>query len=679
VRYEGGRWLYRLGILFTAVLLRMGGLAHVPPGFTHDEGVHGQTAWDIVQGARPLYIPLANGREPLFDYLTAALMSLIGPTGLALRLTAVYTSLLLLVLGYAWVRKAFNERIALLSSAIFALNFWAVMTARHGLRSITLPALFMAAVYVWWRIASPPNPSASLSNRTVTLLALGAGLFLGLAMYTYFPARVLWLVFPAAVLWWAIVARPWALRTWRPTLLMLAVAAVIAAPLAIYLWQNPTAEVRLSQLATPLQAAQAGDWQPLLANSTAALRSLGAAGAGDGAWRYNIAGQPLLPPLIAWLAFFGLLVLVWDWRKPAHGLVLGWLVLAFLPVLVTGSDLSVPRAIALQPVLFILPALALEWGLRHSEEREGGEGERKGGGEEGRGRGVAQDSALSTQHSPLPPQPSPVLTVGRLAIAFILGLMLLQTGQGYFVDWATHPEVAVQYETAVVQAIQLANTSNMPTAISATAPERYHAQPLALLAGTRTNIGWFDGRRSVLLPSGEGEAQLIWTAEAHPTAAHALFLAPWTPSGTEPLRYTAPASAVRTAWLAVGQAPSAEVVFGQTVRLLRHQTAVQDGVIELWTLWEVVGEGTGTADYRLFAQLVGADGVLAQEDRLDVPSNQWRTGDWFWQLHLVPLPTPSATEFSLIVGFYDVAEPLHRWPVTMGGRAGPDFYTLPHP
>ena len=682
-------WL-RFSIFLTAAALRLAGLSHIPPGFTHDEGVHAHTAEAILHGARPLYVPIANGREPLFDYATAGLMSLIGTHGLALRLTAVYASLLLLALSYAWVRRAFNERIALLTTAFFALNFWAVMTARHGLRSITLPLLFTAAVYLWWRVVSGSasqlvSLSASqLVSRSASQLVSGSasqrgggeagvrgqsaipnpqsaillsGLCLGLAAYTYFPIRLLWLLFPAGVVWWWLVAPAWGRRAARPTGVMLAVAAVLAAPLAIHLWQNPTAEVRLAQLATPLTQAQAGDWQPLLANATAALRSLGVAGAGDGAWRYNLPGQPLLPPLVAWLALLGLLPLLWRWRTPAHGFVLGWLLLALLPVLVTGSELSVPRAIGLQPVLFLLPALALDWGLGY-RERSGVSGQ----GSAVRGQGAG----------------SPVDTAGGLAIAFILGLMLLQTVQGYFVDWATAPEVAVQYETAVVSAVVAANQTPAPhVAISAPTPGRYHAQPLGWLAGQRRDVGWFDGRRSLLLPRGTaatGSAVLFFAPSAPPPAELGRQLAPWQPVGGEMLAYTAEAQAVREAWLAIGRAPAEEVLFGQTVRLVRYETAVADGQLHLWTLWEVVGAGTGTADVRLFAQLVGEEGVLAQEDRLDVPSDQWRKGDWFWQWQVLGGGDMAAVPegATLIVGFYEVAEPQARWPLGRGG----DFYII---
>ena len=688
--------LWRLAILLLAVFLRLGGLATVPPGLTHDEAVHGLTAWEIVEGARPLYIPIANGREPLFDYATAAVMALIGPSGFAVRLTAVYFSLLLFALSYAWVRRAFNERVALLTLATFALNFWAVMTARHALRSITLPTLFTAAVLLWWWVAfQPVSPSASqlvshpkskIQNLKSKIAIPLAGFLLGLAAYTYFPIRLLWVLFPAAVASWWLIAPAWAARAWRPTLLLLGVATLTAAPLAVYLWQTPTAEARISQLAQPIETARVGDFAPLLANSTAALRSLVVPSAGDSAWRYNIAGQPLLPNFFAWLAGFGLLILLWQWRKPAHSFVLIWFGLALLPVLVTGSALSVPRAIGLQPVLFLLPALALDWALGRGEREE--ERGSRGAGEQG-SRGA---EAIPNPQSAIRNPQSPVPVAGWLAIGLLYGLMGLQTVQGYFVEWANHPEVRLQYEAAVVTALHSLNDPP-PTsaALSVATPGRYHAQAIALLSTQYSALStqrFFNGQHSLLLPSGAENPTVIFVGAAQPAAEWEPLMAdfaavtilpqPATDIDQPIVVYTAPAAQVRAGWQAAVAEPETAVVFGQTVRLVGHIATQEEGVLRLQTLWEVVGEVSGTAEQILFAQLLGPDGVpIAQNDRLDVPSNQWQVGDWFWQMHLLSLPTgANAADLPLIIGFYDVAEPLRRWEVVVGGRGAGDFYPL---
>ncbi|MEJ2749477.1 MAG: hypothetical protein P8183_16470 [Anaerolineae bacterium] len=115
------RWL--LLILLTAVFLRLYAITNAPPGLTHDEADHGITAWQIVNGMRGVYFTIGYGREPLYDYATAGLMALIGPTYLAGRVTAVYFSLIMIAGMAAWVRRAFDAPTALLTAAGLAVGF----------------------------------------------------------------------------------------------------------------------------------------------------------------------------------------------------------------------------------------------------------------------------------------------------------------------------------------------------------------------------------------------------------------------------------------------------------------------------------------------------------------------------------------------------------------------------
>ena len=114
-------------VLCLATWLRLHELTSVPPGLTHDEADHALSAWGVVEGIRPIYFTVGYGREPLFDYLTAGLMSFLGATFLASRLTAVYASLLTIAATYTLTKKLFNTPIALLTISSLTINFWALI------------------------------------------------------------------------------------------------------------------------------------------------------------------------------------------------------------------------------------------------------------------------------------------------------------------------------------------------------------------------------------------------------------------------------------------------------------------------------------------------------------------------------------------------------------------------
>jgi len=153
-------------ILLIAAFLRLYRLDAIPPGWTHDEAGHGHDAIVILNGARPIYETVGYGREPLYDYVVAGLMALIGPTSFALRLVSVAFGLATLVMTFVWARRAFDSPTALAAVALQAASFWSLATSRQALRSTLLPALFTAAIYFYWRCIDP-QPSPSLEREGV--------------------------------------------------------------------------------------------------------------------------------------------------------------------------------------------------------------------------------------------------------------------------------------------------------------------------------------------------------------------------------------------------------------------------------------------------------------------------------------------------------------------------------
>ncbi len=321
----------------------------------------------FVDGARDIYFTIGYGREPLYDYATAGVMAGGGETIFSARLTAAFFSLILIAGTYAWARRAFGAPVALLTAAGLAVGFWSVMAGRQALRSITLPALFVLAATLFWRgLVMTARPTRRITNVGTFPVA---GVLLGLTAYTYIPARVLWLVFPAVVVYRMMATRSWQSRLWALTGLMLIIALLVAAPLLLHLNANPGLEVRVAELSAPLSAAASGDFGPLWGNVLGSLKLFTLEG--DPTWRYNIAGRPLLGPVVGLLFVVGLVWAGWLagrglWqgetgigRGMAAWMALVWLVGGLSPVLVTGPALSMTQAIGLLPVLYVFPALVL--------------------------------------------------------------------------------------------------------------------------------------------------------------------------------------------------------------------------------------------------------------------------------------------------------------------------------
>jgi hypothetical protein len=682
------RYGWLLLILLAAAFLRLANLSEAPPGLTHDEADHGLDAWGVVNGVRPIYFSVGYGREPLFDYATAGLMTILGPTYLAGRLTAVYFGLVLVAGTYAWTRRAFDNRTALLSAAGLAVSFWPVMTARQALRSVTLPALFVLAATLFWyglKLVAKDGPAPrSWSRFRLGRSGLGlvsfslAGLLLGATIYTYFPARILWLAFPLLLAYLALANRRLLAKVWPGTLLMLVVGAVIAAPLVAFLVLNPGVEARIEQLSDPLAQLAEGNWRPLLSNAASSLLVLGIEG--DHQWRYNIPGQPLLPPLLALLFLIGLALALWwvvsglrkgkargdpaGWstvgpsRSEAATFAVIWLLLGLSPALITGPELSTTRIIGLQPVLTLFPALALAagLGLRWPDRR---------------------------------------VAYGLTGLLF--AVLMAQTARNYFLRWAKAPEVRVQYESSLVSTIRYLNQHGAgPTAISTTTPGQFHSPAIAFLTADNplVELRWFNGQHSLLAPQ-ETTSTFIFTGFAPlDPDLQAYFQGalvdelPLRPDDEDrPVTiYVADGPALLAEWQRLFSSQieepsglSTPVQFGDAIELLGYllQTpAVGPGdEVRLATLWRV---SRPLDEAVLFTQVVGRDGLpLAQSDRLDVPSHYWAPGDVFIQLHRFALPNEvSAGEYPILIGAYTRPD-LERLPVMVNGTAQTDHLSLP--
>ncbi len=645
------RWL--LLILLTAVFLRLYAITDAPPGLTHDEADHGMTAWEIVNGLRGVYFTIGYGREPLYDYATAGLMALIGPTYLAGRVTAVYFSLIMIAGMAAWVRRAFDVPTALLTAAGLAVGFWPVMAGRQMLRSIALPALFVLALLFWWRGTERlmiKDSRLKVNHQSSIINLLVAGLFLGLTFYTYIPSRILWVVFPTLLVYAAWRQRPFLRRAWWGAGLMLGMAALVGWPLFQYLAAHPAVEVRIDELSVPLTAVTQSNFQPLLKNILASLRLFTIAG--DSTWRYNIPGRPFLQPIMGVLFYVGLLLAaarVWGGSKRlarASMAALLWLLAGLSPVLVTGPELSMTQAIGMQPVLYLFPALSLVTiGRLFSLFPK------------------KSESPLHPHNRRLP-TPSPLHIISAL---LLFTATAVTTYQAYFITWANAPEVRVQYETTMVTAMNYLNEfGGGETAVSTITPHAYHSPAVAQLTlhNEAVNLHWFDGQRSLLLPAADRSTMIFPGFTPLPSQLAGYFATavfaeslPLRPTDEDrPLDiYHVDGAAMRADWLNQFTTDVGPVDFGGAVTLLGYhvaETAVSPGdQVQVVTLWQVERPLDGAV---LFTHLLGLDGApIAQADRLDVPGESWQPGDWFIQLHEFVVPEGTAVgEYALTTGVY---------------------------
>jgi 4-amino-4-deoxy-L-arabinose transferase-like glycosyltransferase len=168
------RWLPILLILLLAALLRLVALPGVPPGLQHDEVIHGHDAVTVLLGYQPLYFTSNAGNEPLFIYLMSLTVGLFGHNAWGIRFAAVICGLLTVLFTALWIRRAYNDRTALIASALMAVSFWPIFLSRVGLRAASVP--MMAALSAWLLFEA--------LHRQRRRWFIVAGVALGVSLYT---------------------------------------------------------------------------------------------------------------------------------------------------------------------------------------------------------------------------------------------------------------------------------------------------------------------------------------------------------------------------------------------------------------------------------------------------------------------------------------------------------------
>lgn len=348
-------------VIVAAFGLRFFALDRFPPGVQHDEVFVANFAQTVLGGQYPIFFELNRGNEPLFMYLTAAMMKVFGENVWALRGTAALCGFGALILTYLLARDMFSEKytergdaasadfIPLITAAGITFSFWHLYESRIGLHTISTYLLAAATFYTFWM-------GWTRGNKVLLILS---GLLAGLAAYTYRSG----IFVPATLLLFTVYTLIFHRKMWGKNLWLIPVIFVLAAvvyyPLFNFITTHPeTALARLGDLSGDMDALRQGNPVPLLNNGVRVLGMFGISG--DPEWRYNVALRPIFGPIWATLFYAGIVVAFFRFKRAPYALALSWLFVMLLPSILSGSDLSQHRAVGAIGAAFLMPALVLD-------------------------------------------------------------------------------------------------------------------------------------------------------------------------------------------------------------------------------------------------------------------------------------------------------------------------------
>ncbi len=623
-----------IAVLLLAWALRWGALMDVPPGWRDDDLIELYTfSQRILSDGPSWYFAGASGHEPLYHTVRAPLLAVAGLNQASARWLSAVCGTFAVLLTWAVGRRLFTREVGLLSGALVAVSFWALLYSRVAIRHMGALPWMLLAIYWGWRILQDKTPPRWAS--------VGMALGVAGALLTYYAGRLIPALLGAALL----VVGTKKDRVAR-YLLALGAGLLLAAPMFWTAAHIPGGDARVSEVAVPLTALRQGDLKPLLQTT---WTTLGMAHAkGDPEWLYNVSERPVFGVLGALLFYLGVATRLGHLKQANARFVLLWLAAGMAPACLSLPPSSYGHAILALPAVYLLLAMPMKAAARR----------------------------WSWTALPL--------------FALTLGVVAARDVRDYFVTWPNHSMVRFLYRAdyralcrylEALQDVQDAAVSSMlfgpwdKVAVQTDCPQA-------------ARLRWLDPTRA-LLDTG-APTRFFMQDESHPAGLIGALLAAapgvTAPAGMQGFLVSLPELPKEARVTDIRGHSLAAQPFANALRLERVTVEApsqpdSEGRLALW--WEVVaplplppeelipyppppGVYSGLR-LKVFTHLVTANGdFVAGDDGLWVDPYSLQVGDRFVQEHHLNLPVDAAAgPYHLRVGLYDPMTG-ERWAVGSG-------------
>ena len=301
----------------------------------------------VLAGRWPVRFDLSAG--PLYHYLIAPIIAVVGLDYAGLKLASVLVSLGVLAATYAFSRRLVNDYFALLTTFIAGISSWLLIFSRLGNSQILLPLLTAAALWLVIRVVQ--------LNRQSDLIACAIVSALGL--YVYPQSFVL----PGAIFLTLLFLRLTGLPVTGKKLGLFALIVLVCAIPFVFIVGIDPANFSEGYIGSKMKTE--GDFLPLLGQS--AVRALLAFNVrGDESFRSNPSGLAQLDRISGILFLVGMAF--WFAAKERRRWVPIWLVpllvLLVPSMLALNQPREVPsasRTLGVAPIVYMLVASGLWW------------------------------------------------------------------------------------------------------------------------------------------------------------------------------------------------------------------------------------------------------------------------------------------------------------------------------
>lgn len=173
-------------IMVLAIALRLFNIANNPPSLNWDEVSHGYNAYSILKTGKDewgavlptIFRAYGDYKLPIYIYLTAISEAIFGLTPFAVRLISVLAGVGTVIFTYLLTKKTFDEKIALFSSFLVAVEPWSLFLSRAAFEANLSLFFIVSGIYFF------------LVGIEKYKYFLVSAFLLGLSLWTYNSARI---------------------------------------------------------------------------------------------------------------------------------------------------------------------------------------------------------------------------------------------------------------------------------------------------------------------------------------------------------------------------------------------------------------------------------------------------------------------------------------------------------
>jgi 4-amino-4-deoxy-L-arabinose transferase-like glycosyltransferase len=331
-------------VVLTGAFFRFYQLSSLPPGLHDSTARLALQAADLAERGWLPGLSAANGYAPLFVWLQALPIMLLGHTELALRLWPALLGTLAVVATWLWVRSWFGVRVAWLSAFLVAVTPWAVTLSRGDAPTAILPLLVTLTLWLATRAWRAPSTKNTLALVAVLALNLLSGPLGWLLAVTVLITGAVQLARNKQLL---VINRGRALALGGLALAFGGFACLAVASLPA-----------LKSL--PQTAGFTANIGTLGSNLVKTLLMFNAHG--DENYLHNLSGEPLLNVFVGIMLIAGLLVSISRLHQRRYRLLLTFALVLLIPAVITtvGAP-NAGRAVAALPLVLALAAIGISY------------------------------------------------------------------------------------------------------------------------------------------------------------------------------------------------------------------------------------------------------------------------------------------------------------------------------